>query len=232
MFRTNIIAFAASFLLAATSAATQPSKSPTQPATQPRMVNVFQNPSQVPWFYNQDVRTNIKLNDDQFNRLNKAYLDAYGGYQKAVSDLSPSLTNDQRITRTNELARDFYANFNNTAGGIIGPDQRTRYNQLWLQYQGPQVFADPTVMGKLSLTPEQRNKFNRWNQDWMNEMNVISAKYATDPKAANTQFNNLWKTNNDRVNAILNDQQRQTWNELTGNAFNFPVNAYFQSQPK
>ena len=228
MIRTGIFALATAVVLATTGVATQPSKSPAQPGIK----SGFQTPSQTPFFNNPDIRANIKLSDDQFNRLNKAYTDAYGPYQKMLSGLPDTLTDQQRIDRTQQMTRDFYSKFNNTANDVLNPQQRTRFNQLSLQYQGPAAFSDPTVTERLKLTPEQRTKLNELDQQWTKQMNTISDKYRSDPKAASTQFNDLVKTNNERVNAILNDQQQRTWREMIGDPFTFQANAYFQTSQK
>jgi hypothetical protein len=48
------------------------------------------------WFNNPDVRQQLKLNDDQFNGLSKAYQQAYMNYQQSINGLDKTLPEAQR----------------------------------------------------------------------------------------------------------------------------------------
>lgn len=41
---------------------------------------------------------------------------------------------------------------------VLTPDQLSRLNELWIQYNGPKVLTDPTVAGQVKLTDDQKTK--------------------------------------------------------------------------
>src|SRR5262245_13837363 len=58
---------------------------------------------QTPWFSNPDVRSQLKISDEHFTRLNKAYADAWARYEQSVNELAATLTPEQRALRLQDL---------------------------------------------------------------------------------------------------------------------------------
>jgi len=185
---------------------------------------------QTPWFNNPDIRQQFKMNDDQFNRLNSAYQEAWNRYQKGTGQLDKTLTDDQRRQRMGELEQGFYKDFSAATNNIISdPQQRQRYNQLDLQYRGYGAFNDPTLTERLKLTPEQRAKFNEFGQDWSKRMNELGTTYQTDREGANKRFSKMQGEMGERINSVLTPEQQKTWRQMTGDPYNFSPNVYFQA---
>src|SRR4051794_3272665 len=71
---------------------------------------------QTPWFSNQGVRQQLKFDDNQYNRLNKAYGESWQRYQTQMSELNKNkdLSDAQRAQRMSDLQRDFSTNFSST----------------------------------------------------------------------------------------------------------------------
>lgn len=175
-----------------------------------------------PWFGNANVRRQLKIDDNQYNTLNNAYVQYWTPYNQVVV----SAPDDRAKIAT------AYGTFNNgfntaSAKVFVDPDIRNRYNQLNLQYQGYAAFNDPTVQQRLKLTDEQRQKFSGYYKDWNTQMNTYADEYAKDRDGVNRQFSASWKTNRDRINETLTPDQRKTWNEMTGESYDFPADAYF-----
>src|SRR4051794_19324328 len=63
---------------------------PGQQGTATGMIN------QTPWFGNPQVRQQFKFNDEQYDRLNKAYGESYRRYQERINGLDKNLTPEQR----------------------------------------------------------------------------------------------------------------------------------------
>ena len=109
--------------------------------------------SQTPWFSNQAIRGQIGINDQTFNRLNTAYGQAYQTFNTGVGQLGTNLTPQQREQRMQELQSAFNQKMNQAVQSTItDPTQLSRYNQLYLQYQGLGALNDPQVQQKLNLT--------------------------------------------------------------------------------
>jgi len=185
--------------------------------------------SQTPWFSDQSIRKQLNLDSDRYNQLNKAYGQAYSTYQKGVNQLGNNLSDTDRIQRMQELESGFYKSFSSAAGeAFTDPAQKQRFNELYLQYRGYGAFSDPMVQEKLNLTPEQRQKLSQLNQEWSTQMNDLNRTYQTDREGATKKFGTTRKQYDERLNSILNQQQQQTWHQMTGESANFQPGIYFQ----
>ena len=185
---------------------------------------------QTPWFGNQEVRQHFKLSDEQYNQLNKGYGTYYGQYQTGMKDIGKDMTDEQRTLKMRELQQGFDKNMSTTANGVFtDPQQKERYNQLYLQYQGYNAFSDPIVQQKLNLTAEQRQQLGQQGQAWNKQMNTFSTGYTTDPEGTTKKFNEMRTQNGERINTVLTPDQQKSWQQITGPSYNFQPSAYFQT---
>jgi hypothetical protein len=181
-----------------------------------------------PWFANDGVRRQLKIDDTQYNTLNKTYVQYWTPYNQAVVTVPADLAEAERQRRIAAAYSTFYKNYyDNTAKVFVDTDARNRYNQLNLQYQGYAAFNDPQVQTRLKLTDEQRQNFDRYYTDWNKQMNVYATEYARDREGVNKQFGDYWKQSRAQINETLTPEQRRSWNEMTGEAYDFPADAYF-----
>jgi hypothetical protein len=203
---------------------------PNQSGTGTQKGGVFTPYSQTPWFSNQDIRQQLKFDEQQFNRLNKAYGESWNRYQQKMGELGKNLTPEQRTERMRNLERDFYNNFATTTNQYFtDPAQRERFNQLHWQYLGYNAFNDPQIQQKLNLTPEQRQKLDQFSREWHTQMNNFNRSYQTDREGTIKRFNEARQQAMDRLNDVLTKQQQQTWQQMVGDPYNFQPNIYFQS---
>jgi len=200
----------------------------SQPA--PQQVITYGGVVQTPWFSDKGVRDHFKFTNEQYNALNKGYSDAWTSYNSNLGQLGSSLTEEQRAQKTRDLQATFYQNVNGSADRLMtDPQQRQRYNQLHVQYQNYTAFNDPTIQQKLNLTPEQREKFTQYGQEWNQQMGTLHKSYPSDTIATTKRYNEMVQQNNQRYNSVLNQQQQQTWHQMTGAPYNFTPGVYFQS---
>jgi len=176
--------------------------------------------SQQPWFADQGVRQQLKLNDDQYNRLNKAWGTQYQTYSRGLGQLN-NVPQDQRSTRMNEMNQTFNQGFSSSYKDVLSPEQQQRYNQLYLQYQGYNAFNDPQVQRKLNLTDEQRQKLNQYSTQFQSQQNDINKSATSDRQGASKRFGQLRQRDQNWMNSFLTDEQRQTWRQMTGDPYNF-----------
>jgi hypothetical protein len=208
----------------------QGQKGPTTQGTTGQQGAYHGGYGQTPWFNNQDARQHLKLSDSQYEQLNKGYGQAYGNYQTGMNSLGKDLTDEQRTQKMSELQQGFNKNFSTSANGVFtDPTQQQRYNQLQIQYQGYNAFSNPTVQEKLNLTPEQRQKLGQQGQAWDKQMNTFGAGYKSDPEGTTKKFNEMRTQNGESINSILTPDQRKSYQQMTGESYNFPPSAYFQT---
>ena len=184
----------------------------------------------TPWFNNLEIRHQFKLTDEQYNQLNKGYAESYGQYQQGMQNLGKDLTAEQRAQKMGEMHQGFNKTFSTTANEVFtDPQQRSRYDQLYLQYQGYNAFADPTVQQKLNLTSEQRQQIGQYGQEWHQQMDDLGRTYQTDREDTTTKYNEMRKQSGERMNTVLTPEQRTSWQQMTGETYNFQPNSYFQA---
>jgi hypothetical protein len=188
----------------------------------------FQLYGRRPWFANEGVRRQLKIDDTQYNMLNKTYGQYWTPYNQAVTTLPADLEDAERQRRIAAAYGTFHKGYyDNTAKVFADADSRNRYNQLNLQYQGYAAFNDPQVQTRLKLTDEQRRNFNRYYTDWNKQMSTYATEYARDREAVGKQFGDYWTKTRAQINETLTPEQRRTWNEMTGEAYDFSADVYF-----
>jgi hypothetical protein len=210
-FTKCVAAGALALLAVGPTLAQQGQKLPGKPQVTGQQGMSFGGINQTPWFADKSVREHFKFTNDQFNALNKAYRDAWSRYNTNLGQLGANLTEAQRTQKMRELHASFHQNLNGSVDRLItDPQQRQRYNQLHLQYQGFSAFNDPTIQETLKLTDDQRLKLTQFGQEWNQQMTALQKAYQTDPIGATTRYNDILQQNNQRVNSVLNQQQQQT----------------------
>lgn len=185
-----------------------------------------------PWFGAENLRNELKLDDDQMERLNRAYGDTWrqmrannqnnnGGEQDAQA----------RSQRLNEYRDRFDNEFTKSSRDIFrNPEQQARFNQLNLQYQGYGAFQNPRLQRQLNLNQTQNRQLQELYNDWNSEIEGLREGYASNREDATNRFNELRNRSNERFQGILNEQQRQSYNEMTGQPFDFGADTYLNNQ--
>jgi len=180
--------------------------------------------SQNPWFSDPSIRQSLKLSDEQFNRLNRAYGEQYQRYSTGLKGLGQNANDQQR----SQLSSQFNQGFNQATNDVFtDQNQRNRWNQMYLQYQGYGAFDDPMVRQKLNLTDQQLQQLRQYGQEWNQQMGTLSNDFRTNPQQAGQRFNQMRQQMGTRINEVLNPEQERAWREMTGEPFNFSAGAYF-----
>jgi hypothetical protein len=184
--------------------------------------------SQTPWFSNPAIRTQIGLNDQTFNQLNTTYGQAYGAYNTGVSQLGSTLTPQQRAQKMQDLQATFQQKMDQAIQSTVtDPTQRSRFNQLSLQHQGIGAFSGTMVQQQLNLTTQQKEMLGRFAQQYNQQLATLQQNAQTNPAAVNEQFNRLRLQAVQNINSVLTPQQQQTWQQMTGQPFNFQWSNFF-----
>jgi hypothetical protein len=181
--------------------------------------------TQTPWFAEQNLRNQLRLTDDQFNRLNTAYGQQWNRYNTAQGQLG-TLSDQQRTQREQELSGAFYKDFGQGTNDVLQPEQRQRFNQLGLQYRGYDAFNDPAIRERLRLTDRQLELMRRQGEEYGTRLGeILKNRTGTDQDAYRKQFEGLQKEMHARITTVLTEEQRAAWRELTGEPYDFPAPA-------
>jgi hypothetical protein len=98
---------------------------------------------------------------------------------------------------------------------LFNPAQQIRLRQIALQAEGPGAFAEPEVVAELQLTAEQREQIRTIEEEaifgWMRGPQPAKPPGGQDKPA------------NERLLAILTQEQVRCWKALTGETVKFPI---------
>jgi len=102
---------------------------------------------------------------------------------------------------------------------VLKDDQQKRLAQIYHQQQGLAMFQDESVQKALKLTDEQKSKIKEINDD-LNKQRAELFPQGQKPEAdAITKFTNLRKEALSNATKALDDGQKKTLKELTGEPF-------------
>jgi serine/threonine protein kinase len=172
-------------------------------------------------------------------------LEATPDQRKQLSDLSKQLAPEQgemfrnysRLTADDRRARFLELARKNEAGvrAVLRPDQLVRLRQIDLQMRGLMAFRDPSVVAELKLTDEQKDRIKLIQAERMFGPGPGGPRpdfgRHEGPRGPGPHFgpkdrgpkdkgpDEMRRAEVERVLALLTDDQRARWQELTGSAF-------------
>ncbi|HXG10212.1 MAG TPA: hypothetical protein VNK04_10515 [Gemmataceae bacterium] len=176
---------------------------------------------QQPLFMNAAVRRELNITDEQLSRLSQALDRTFGRFQDDIARLN-TLDERARAAQLQQLGRNFDALMMRSAGDILNEQQLTRLRQLEVQRRGFGALIDAEVQQRLNLTADQVARLRALNEEFERESRDILKGADPNRELALQRYNEFQTRIWDRVNTILNEQQRRTWAQMTGNRFVFP----------
>jgi uncharacterized protein YajQ (UPF0234 family) len=107
--------------------------------------------------------------------------------------------------------------------GFLKDEQYTRLTQIDLQQRGVAgVVADKELVKKLSVTDDQKTKIESLMKDMQADMQELRQSAGNDFAAMQPKITALRAETNKKVVALLSDDQKKTWKEMTGEPFTVP----------
>lgn len=103
----------------------------------------------------------------------------------------------------------------------LTPEQRRRFQQLELQYDIPGIMLRPETIARLHITNEQRQKSMSTIMDMQKEIMPLmqAAKSGGSQQEILRKVTQLRLDCLERILAMLNEEQRSQWKEMTGSPF-------------
>jgi Spy/CpxP family protein refolding chaperone len=159
----------------------------------------------------EDFQKELKLTDEQKDKLKPILEDAGTKLREIFQGAAGN--REEAAKKMQELNKDTMAKVN----PILDDKQKKRMRQIMLQTEGIRAFADPEVQAALKLTDEQKTK--------LREIGADAAKQMADLRQGGggnfEKMAELRKDSLNKANAVLTDDQKKSFKELTGEPFNF-----------
>jgi hypothetical protein len=125
---------------------------------------------------------------------------------------------EERAIRLRQLTKTTAATLTKALGDVLQPDQIKRFQQIMLQQRGAEAFSEPEIRIALKLTRAQQDQLRMLIADGLDEMRD---QFRFGPGSASAQaareiFVAVRKKTMDKAVGVLNDEQKKTWKEMTG----------------
>jgi hypothetical protein len=163
------------------------------------------------------VQKDLNLDQEQIDKAKKIGTEVREKYASEFGGLR-DLSQEERREKMQELGKKVNDETMAALGSVLKPEQMDRLKQIQLQQRGSQALTDPEVQKALKLTDEQKEKIKTINDDAAKERSGIGRG-----EGAAEKMMALRKDTNDKVMAVLTDEQKETWKTMTGKHIDLPM---------
>lgn len=167
---------------------------------------------------NESVQKELKLADQQVEKA-KEIGEKVREKMTAARSSFEGLSQEERMTKFQELNREINESTMKAAGEFLKPEQITRLKQISYQQRGAAAFSDPEVQKKLNITDSQKNDIHAIVEAMRTEGRTIAEENRDDREAMMKKMGGLRKETLAKAEAKLNDEQQKTWKEMLGSPF-------------
>ena len=182
---------------------------------------------------NEAVQKELKLDKDQADKAGEAATKVREKYNDEFTKLR-DLENEERRTKSRELNNKVNEETIKAIGEVLKPEQMARLKQIELQQAGFAAYTRSDVQSVLKLNAEQTEKVKTITEaanTQIREAMGAGGQGGRPPRgqggagrggAGNEKVTAIRKETNEKLVALLTDDQKKTWKELTGAPFEVP----------
>lgn len=174
---------------------------------------------------NSGVKKEIKLTDEQDNQIRKIRRDVSDKYQPEFRKVQGDRA--KRLKLLVESARETRNRLNKELPDILRPEQLKRLDQIHIQVNGIASFKRPDVQKKLNLTDEQKVEIRKIGEGLQQGLTEVFKDVASAPlrkmPGAIRKVKQLKDEATQKAVEKLTSAQKQTWQEMTGEKFDFKL---------
>ena len=168
------------------------------------------------------VQDELKLTDEQRGKVESlmtSLREEMTGLRDKLSDVAP----EERFARMRELMEEANAKVSKDVAAMLDSDQMKRFEQLELQVRGLDAFADAKVQEALKVAEEQKTKIGALMTEMAEKRQSIMQDAQGDFQGAMAKFRELQDSTREKVMALMSDDQKAKYKEMTGEPFEMPA---------
>ena len=166
-------------------------------------------------YTNPGIQKELKFSEEQTTKVADVVKDLREKYQDKIQAARESQDRDEMM----KLQREQTADAKKLMADILKPEQAKRFDQISLQQRGAMAFADAEVAKKLSLTDDQKTKIKDISDDSMSKQRELAQGFQDDREGTLKKMADLRKETLGKVSALLSDDQKKSWKDMTGEPF-------------
>jgi uncharacterized protein YajQ (UPF0234 family) len=167
---------------------------------------------------NPGVQKELKLDADQIEKATALATEVREKMTEVRSQLE-GLEGEEMMTKRAQLSKPINDEATKKIKAMLKEGQYTRLTQIELQQRGAAALTDPEIAKKLSVTDEQAAKVKTMMADMQAEAREIQQSAGDDRQAAMQKVQALRTETNTKVMALMSDDQKKAWKEMTGEPF-------------
>ena len=188
-----------------------------QPPQRQRTPGGFGGGGPVALLKNKSVAEDIKLGDDQVEKLKTWSKDHQEKSQESVKAKfaeMKDLSREERAAKFQALTAAANAETYKQLGDILNPAQIKRVKEIDVQAAGTRAFSNPEVAAALKLTDEEKEKIKTVGDDIRKDL-FAGGGGRPDP----AKMEKARKEGMEKIMAVLTDDQKAAWKALVGEPF-------------
>jgi Spy/CpxP family protein refolding chaperone len=168
---------------------------------------------------NKSVQQELKLTDEQTKKITTVVDEVRKKHQDDFAALR-DLDQAERREKGAALMQKVSEETKKGLSGILQPEQEKRFKQIELQVQGSRAFTESEVQKALKLTDDQQEKIKTINEDAAKEMReMFQGGGRGNFQEAQKKMAELRKETLNKIQEVLNSDQKTQWKEMTGTPF-------------
>lgn len=161
-----------------------------------------------------EVQAELKLTDDQKTKVTDMLAKLREDMQGRIQDLRDASPEERQ-----KIMAEIQAEQTKRVNAILNTDQQKRFKEISLQQQGYSALAMPDVQTELKLTDDQKSKIKDILQHQGEAQREIFQNAGGDREAARSKMEALRKETDDKIAALLTDDQKNQWKAMLGTPF-------------
>jgi hypothetical protein len=172
---------------------------------------------------NESVQKELKVEKDTADKLKEAVTKVTDAHKDEQAKIQ-ALPQAERAPERQKLTATINEETLKAVSEILKPDQVKRLKQIELQQAGTRAYTRPEVQKALDLKDDQIEKIKTITADSQKAMTDLRPAGGTgkpgkpDP-AVTEKITALRKETAEKIQAVLTDDQKKTWKDMTGDAF-------------
>lgn len=173
-------------------------------------------------FTNQSVRDELKVTPEQARRLDALNQEMLAKTRENAAKLR-GLSVEERIKAGQANFRQMWEENHRKLAEFLSPEQIKRFDQITVQNAGFAAFTMlPHVRDRLKFTEDQVAKLLEVQEELAQmaaPRTALQQKILQDPEGMRKKSDEATKAATAKVVAVMTDEQKKTWADLTGPPF-------------
>jgi hypothetical protein len=168
---------------------------------------------------NESVQKELKIDSAEADKIKAAVQKVQDQHKDDLAKVREITDQNERRQKNQELGKTISDETLKSVSDILTADQLKRFKQIQLQQAGVQAFTQADVQTALKLTDEQKDAIKTISEDAAKQRRDLTQGGGGRNQGNAEKMAAIRKESFDRVQKLLNADQKKTWKDMTGDTF-------------